>query len=623
MDPRLLNYYEDELRFLREMGAEFGAAYPNVMRRLGLDSTPCADPYVERLLEGVAFLAARVQLKLDARHPDFTEHLLQIVYPHFLAPIPSCAIVQFNPLLTEGSLLSGVTIARHSLLRTVLAKGERTACEFRTAHPVTLWPLEIIAVKYLTGAGTLGNFGVPPIAGARAALRITLRSAPGVAMRSLALDELVLHIKGAGDDAPRLYEQLFANTLAVVAKRTGAGAVLGQLAASSITPVGFDDEESLLPVSDRSFSGYRLLQEYFTCPERFQFFRVRGLRAAFSACDAQEIDLYVVFDRVQTALENALDPAFLRLNCTPIINLFPRNVDRVHVTPTDIEYHVVADRNRPMDLEIFSIERMRAIWASGSPEEIVPFYAVRHRVSGPQPGYYTLQRRLRLQSESQRLRGTRSAYVGTEIYVSVSAGDASWAGERTLRQLDIDALCTNRDLPLGLLFNTGRTDLVLDGAAPIESIRCIHAPTPPRTSPAFGDTAWRLVSHLSLNYLSLIDSAPESEPHLLRELLGLYVDKGNTALGQQIEGLRHIHYETVVKRIPVAGPISFGRGLGISLQVDEAAFAGTGAMLLAAVLERFFARYVSLNSFVQFRLIAQGRGLIKQWPVRIGTRPVL
>src|SRR5689334_3906501 len=213
MDPRLLEYYNTELRFLRESGAEFASAYPRIAARLGMDALEVADPYVERLIESFAFLAARIQLKLDARHPQFTEHLLEVVHPSFLNPVPACAIAEFLPDLRDGALLTGVRIPRGSVLRTPLGKAERTACEFTTGHEITLWPIEVVEAKYMSGAGSLTVVGISVSSQVRAAIRLRLRPSPGVSLAQLPLERLRFHLKATPDIAARLYEQICANTL--------------------------------------------------------------------------------------------------------------------------------------------------------------------------------------------------------------------------------------------------------------------------------------------------------------------------------------------------------------------------------------------------------------------------
>lgn len=622
MDPRLLEYYNRELQFVREMGAEFAAQYPRIAARLGLDGMECADPYVERLLEGVAFLTARVQLKIDARHPEFTQHLMEMVYPHFLGPVPSCAIAEFAPDFKEDSLQTGVKIPRGASLATQLNKGERTACEFRTAHEVVLWPLTVTEARYVSGTGALSALGVTADSRARAAIRLRLQSAGGVPINSLALDELTFFIKASSDIAAKIHEQVLADGIGVLARGATPGAPGHYRGSDAIQQVGYADSESLLPATTRTFEGYRLLQEYFAFPERFLFFKVKHLAQAVRSCAGEELDIFVLLERAQPSLENALEAQQFRLYCSPIINLFRKSLDRIHVGDYETEHHVVPDRNRPMDFEVHSVEKVTGIGDEESPNvAVLPLYSATHyKRTGEENVFFTVQRRPRLFSTRQQKTGTRTNYIGTELFVSVvDTRQDSVVGR--FRQLDIEALCTNRDLPIHTTFGKGRTDFVLEGSAPVQSIRCLVGPTYPKPSPAFGDTAWKLVSQLSLNYLSLRDH--EGGANLIRELLSLYANPNDPVQERQIEGLRNIAYAPVVERIPGGGPITYGRGLKITVTLDDAAFEGTGILILASVLEQFFARYVSLNSFTRTELRSQQRGEIKSWAVRLGSRPTL
>jgi type VI secretion system protein ImpG len=624
MDPRVLEYYNRELQYLREMGAEFARAYPRIAGRLDLDGLECADPYVERLLEGFAFLAARVQLKLDARHPQFTQHLLEMVYPHFLAPVPACAVAEFRPDLKEDALQAGVPVRRASALRTQIGKGERTSCEFRTAHDVTLWPIQVTEAKYVSGAGALSTQGLSVDPRARAAIRLRLRTSGTVKFSQLPIQSLTFHLNATPDVSYKLYEQILANGVGLYIRPTTPGAPVQFRPATAIGEVGFEDDEALLPVTRRSFQGYRLLQEYFALPQRFLFFTLRDLGAAVQACDGEELEIYIAVDRLQQSLENALDASHFRLFCTPVVNLFVRQVDRMHLGPYDTEHHVLPDRNRPMDFEVHSIRKVMGIGSSGENlVEVMPFYAVSHRTAAhDERAFYTVQRQQRLYSARQQQAGARTSYIGTECFISLTDSEQrQFTGD--LRQLDIEAWCTNRDLPIQVGFGKSKTDFLLDGAAPLDAIRCISGPTYPRPSPAFGDASWRLVSHLTLNYLSLLDTNPQSGAEMLREMLALYSDRDDTAMNRQIEGVRGISHRPVVRRIPIPGPISYGRGLQIDLAMDDAAFEGAGILILASVLERFFARYVSINSFTQLRLSSLTRGEIRQWPTRLGTRQIL
>jgi type VI secretion system protein ImpG len=227
-------------------------------------------------------------------------------------------------------------------------------------------------------------------------------------------------------------------------------------------------------------------------------------------------------------------------------------------------------------------------------------------------------------SAKQRARGARSSYVGSELFLSlVDPDEAPYSTD--LRQLAVETLCTNRDLPLHLSLGQGRTDFTLDSGAPVESIRCIAGPTAPRASFADGETAWRLISHLSLNYMSLVDGAGGSgeKAAALRELLTLYVDAGDSTSRKQIEGIRGIASAGITRALPVPGPTTFGRGLEVTVTCDDAAFEGTGAFLLGTVLERFFAKAVSINSFTETVLRTVQRGEVMRWRPQAGLRPIL
>lgn len=625
MDPRLLDYYDRELRHLAGMCGEFARAYPKIAGRLSLEGFikefQCPDPYVERLLEGFAYMAARVQLKVDAEYPRFTQALLDMVYPDYLAPVPSMGIVQFQPDLRQGSLNAGVEIGRGAALRSLLGKDDQTACEYSTGHSVTLWPLSIRAADYLPSPAALAAVGLASSPG-KAALRLRLASTAGAPFSSLPLDRLVFHVCGNDQAAMRLYEQVHANALAIFCRPVAAEEAWRREPQAQVEVVGFGDDEALLPQGPRSFQGYRLLKEYFSFPPRFMFFGLSGLRPSLQRCNASEIELLVVFETAVPLLQEAIDVSRLALFCAPVVNLFPRRTDRIHLNDASNEFHIVVDRSRPMDFEVYAVASVQGFGAGIEPEvEFLPFYssAVPQGRGGEPAAYYTLFRTPRVLSSRQQVYGTRSSYVGSEVFLSlVDPTEAPYSS--SLRQIGICALCTNRDLPLQMPVGQGRTDLTWDIAAPLSSIRFFAGPTEPRATTAHKDVAWKLISHLSLNYLSLTDTGSDEGAAALRELLNLYASLGDPAVARQVEGVRSVSAQTVARRLPIPGPVSFGRGLQISLRFDEAPFAGTGVFLLAAVLERFFARYVTINAFTECTLSTNSRGEIRTWPPRIGQR---
>lgn len=627
MDPRLLRYYNRELQHVREMGAEFAREYPKIAGRLGMEGFECADPYVERLLEGFAFLAARIQLKLDAQYPVFTQHLMEMIYPHYLAPIPSMAVVQLHPDTKESALATGYTVARNTALRSLIANDDRTACEYRTAHDVTLWPLELVEAKYFESPAAIAaaSVPIPPGKTVRAGLRLKFIITAGAQANMLAMDELPIFIAGADELPKRLYEQLLGNAQGFVVRMPGAsGMLVEHFDASAIRDKGFADDEALLPYSDRSFSGYRLLQEYFACPERFLFTVFTGLKSMLARSQATEFDITVFFDRSVSRLHNAVDASNFRLFCTPAINLFPRRADRIHLQQGRTEYHVLADRTRPMDFEIHSVSQVEGFGDKQEPEQrFQPFYGCDERVwHNGNAAFYTLRREPRLLSARQKLQGARSSYVGSEVFISlVDANDAPYSTQ--LRQVGMLLMCTNRDLPLQMPVGKSRTDFTLETGAPVTSIRCVAGPTKPRAPAAHGETAWRLLSHLQLNYVSLLGDTGEEGAAALREMLTLYCDEFDTGARRQIEGVKAVSSKSVVRRIPVPGPIAFGHGLEITLTCDDGAFEGTGAFLLGSVMQHFFARYVSVNSFTETVLRTLERNEVARWPARLGKRQIL
>lgn len=616
MDPRLLKYYNHELQHIREMAGEFAEVYPKIAGRLGLDGFECADPYVERLLEGFAYLSARVQLKVDAEFPRFTQHLLETVYPHYLSPTPSMAVVQMQPDLMEGSLNEGFTIKKQTALRSNIGKGEQTACEYRTAHDVTLFPLELIEAEYLNGISP--QLGLKQ-QGAKAGIRLRLKTTAGLKFNQIKLNNLPLYLRGVGELPMHIYEQLLANSLAVAIKAKNS-TDWHYIRQAAVLPVGFSAEQALLPYTPRSHQGYRLLQEYFAFPERYMFVELTQLQTALVHCVSDEIDIIILLDRSNTHLINELDSSRFALFCTPAINVFPKLADRIHLTNQTHEYHVVPDRTRPLDYEIYQIREVTGFGSTSDDQQsFLPFYQANSDASQQQRAYYSVIRAPRVMSSKQKLQGPRSSYISNEVFIAiVDANEAPFNSE--LQQLGIDTLCTNRDLPLQLPIGIGKTDFTIQTGAPIDCIRCLSGPTKPRPSNANKDTAWKLINHLSLNYLSLINNDEKGGAVALRSLLSLYGDNSDLSFRKQIEGILSIQSKPIVRRINTAGPIVFGRGLEISLTIDETAFEGSGVFLLGMVLEQFFAQYVSLNSFTETVLKTTTRGEIMRWTMRLGQR---
>jgi type VI secretion system protein ImpG len=625
MDPRLLQYYNLELQHLRETGAEFAQQFPKIAARLGMHGLEVADPYVERLLEGVAFLAARVQLKIDAEFPRFTQALLEIIYPHYLAPTPSMLVAQLKINPDDPNLAAGPTIPRGSTLLGAPSGDDTTTCEFRTAQDVTLWPIEVVSANYFTFAPDLPLTDLAIADRIKGGLRIRLKTTAGLKFSQLKTDRLRFYLTGRDDVANKLYELLLGAGLGtLVMPVKGASRWHQLLPAGSIQAVGFADAEALLPVTLRSFQGYRLLQEYFAFPQRFRFVEFSGLSRALKRLDADQAEIVVLLRRGEPTLESVVDGSNLALGCTPAINLFHKRVDRIHVNEGAHEYHVLADRTRPLDFEIYEVTSVVG-HGSGSDgdQQFLPFYsAYSSDREHQQSAYYTTRREPRLITAAAQRRGTRTSYIGTEVFLSlVDSSQAPFSGD--LRQLSIQALCTNRDVVLQMPVGIGTTDLTLDVAAPINSIRIVAGPSRPFAPLADGAASWRAISHLSLNYLSLVQANSQEGAAALRDLLELYAASTDVSARKQIEGIRGVEVDRIVRRLPGPGPLAFGRGVQIAVQIDELAFEGGSAFLFGSVLDRYFARHVSINSFTETVLRTDARREINRWAMERGARPTL
>ncbi|AVQ82346.1 type VI secretion system baseplate subunit TssF [Variovorax sp. PMC12] len=630
MDPRLLSLYEQELRYFRESASEFARAFPKIAHRLGIEGQEVADPYVERLIEATAFLSARVGLKLDAEYPRFTGHLLDIVYPHFLAPTPAMVVVSFVPDPDDANLANGPTLPRGSGLRARQAVGQNTHCEFRTASALRVWPVEVQRAQYFTYAPDLPLNTHPQSRAIRGGLRIALHATAGLRFDQIALDELVLHFSGAEDVAWQLHECALGQPVGVLVRPLSpSGALQGtahSLPASSIGAVGFEEDEALLPVTATGFSGFRLLQEYFAFPQRFQFARIGGLKDVLAAMPVADVEIVLLFSRGDAALEKLVSADNVQLHCVPAINLFTKRLDRVALNEGVSQFHLVPDRTRPQDFEVHTVTEVIGHGAPGAEavaaeQPFRPFYSAFHGSRLSHPAYFTTTREPRMLSVRQRTEGNRSSHIGSEVYMQiVDPQQAPYSA--ALRQLAVTALCTNRDLPL--LMPLGRdNDFDCVDSFPVQRVRMVRGPSRPVSPVVSQGLGWRVVDHLAINYLSLSDSTPEQGAAALRETLMLYAVHADEMRQGQVRGLLSVKSKPVARRLPLKGPIAFGRGLEVTLEVDKDAFHGHSVFLFGAVLARFLARHVEVNHFVETVLRIAGKGETMRWRPLCGTRQIL
>lgn len=619
MDRLFLEYYEEELSHVRGLAAEFASMHPAVARNLALDTVPCPDPYVERLLDGVAFLAARTRLKVDAERSRFTRAVLDLLYPDLVAPTPSAAIAVLKPNQQVQTMQSGHVVKRGTRLVSTLRPGLSTRLHFTTAQDVSLWPIEIAGVSHAQDRSALAAAGIEPSRGAEAALRLMIRRSGKGTMAELRLDRLDLYF-ARRVRAPALFDAIFGACVGVMARPEDKTRRPTPLPDPRM--VGIDDAEALMPRSRPTFEGYRLLREYFMLPERFHYVRVDGLQPVVAECSGA-LELVFLFRRPVPELADVAPDDFA-LFTTPVINLFERECNVVELDSRRTRQVLHADRTRARDFEIYRPLRVEDADADGPDAELPPLFSLgQNRGSG---WVYSVERRPRRPAEDERRQGmTRTSYPGDDVFIAVSR-PAGGAAVRRPRRLAVTALCTNRDLPI--LDDT--PTLSMESGDPVEAVSLLGALTPPRASvpaalPAGAEgearddeLAWRLVAQLSLNFLSLAEEGRGVDP--LHALLDLYADRGDPALARHVRSIARVTSRPVVERMDIPGPLCFGRGTEVTLHVDQSVLAGASGLLLSALLSRLFARYAGINGFVRTRTRLLQRQEEVPWPMTPGNR---
>lgn len=607
MREDLLSYYERELTFLRQMGAEFAQKYPKIAGRLLLEPDRCEDPHVERLLEAFAFLAARVHLKVDDDFPEITTALLGALYPHYLRPIPSMSIVQMHVDPEQGKLSTGLTVPQGSTLYSREVDG--VPCKFRSCYETVLWPVEVVEADWRTPDRLR-----PPVKATEsiAAIRLLLRCPSDVGFGKLHIDRLRFYLNGESNLVHTLYELLCNNCVEVLLRRPDGQKAAVAMPSSVVEPVGFADEECILPYPRRSFAGYRLLQEYFTFPEKFFFVDVSGLEALSGGGFDDTVEMVFLISRFerqdrQQALEVGINPSTFRLGCTPIVNLFSQTAEPILLDQAHFEYPIVADIRRPYAIEVFSVDEV--LGSNPRSREVVhyePFYS--HH-----PAFTDGQAKGAFWNASRRSAGVRGD-DRTELYLSLVdlSGRPADPGADTVT---VKCTCTNCTLPARLPFGNESGDLQLEGASSVARVVVLRKPTPTLRPPLGKSALWRLISHLSLNYLSLADDGREA----LQQILALYNFSDSPYLQNQIQGITGVRSSRHFARVITDSGMTATRGTRVEVQFDEDQFVGGGVYLFACVLEQFLGSYVSMNSFTQLAATtAQRKETLKEWPPRAG-----
>lgn len=654
MNREFRELYNRELSVLEESAREFAEEFPGVAERLGGLTRDAMDPMIKGLLEGAAFLAARVQLKIKHEFPEFTNNLLEQLVPHYLAPSPSTAIIAVTPPFDDPNLKDGIRIESGTNLDARYVERERrVACRYKLCTETVLWPIDIINAEFISQRSALAALGIETGHDIAAGLQLTLfkRSAaafedepkdefvkekPEFWLSSCKTPELTLRIQGDRADAVRLYERLFCNARDIHVRYLDefGNPVLFKLPGDCIRQVGLEHEETLLPGDNRVFRGFDLLRELFILPEKFLGFRLTGLKDVLARIPARQADFIITFDRPDARLPSVVRARSFALYAAPVVNLFEMQAGRITVKSNEYEYHVVPDRGRYLDYEPHRVVRVYAHFLGTSEKlEVFPLYsAPPDNVPEANAIFYTVRRLMRKRTVEEQRFGKSSNYTGTDMFLTLVPNPKALEG-RSLAELSLRAICSNRHLTEHLPVGESGADFILESNTKL-AVACISGPTPPRESiinrakdftgsSAFGSTAWRLINMLRLNHLGLTGRGTENSAASLRELLTMFADTSDNATERQIRGILKVESVPAVRRVRQAEGSGVARGLEVTITFDEKAFEGSGLFLFGAVLDRFLAEYAPINSFVQTVVRSNDRGEVKRWPPRVGCRVTL
>ncbi|ADW70795.1 type VI secretion system baseplate subunit TssF [Granulicella tundricola] len=615
MSEELLEYYERELNYLRQMGGDFARRYPRVASRLLLTGDSCEDPHVERLLEGFAFMAARVHRRIDDDFPEISESLLNMIYPAYLRPIPSMTIVECLSDPGQGKKTAGTKIPRGSAMVTK-ATVDGMPCRFESAYEVELWPFSVVEAEWRQVERLQYPVRASGEVQAVTAARLKLKCFQDVEFEGLPLSTLRFHLAGDASVVYNLYEMISANCIEIILRDPKNRTRTISLEPGQIRMVGFEKDEAVIPHERRSAEGHRLLQEYFALPEKFLFFDLSGLEALGETGFGDEAEIIFLFSRFersdrQQVMELGVSARTFRLGCTPVINLFPQTAEPILLTQTKHEYTVIPDGRHAAMMEVFSIDEVIA--ANPKLRQSVTLEPVNaHRYETREQkdtAYWTATRNV-----SQL--GEREPSVLTISVVDLNG---------QLKSPDADVLtvrttCSNFDLPSRFNFGTTESDMEAVGHAAAKVVNVLRRPTASADPPQGKGQVWRLVSLLSLNYLSLTEDGKTA----LQEILRLHNFTDSQHLENHIGSIQKMtsgpHFALVLSDYGLVP----ARGTEVHLELDEQQFVGGGVYLFAAVLDRFLAGYASINSFSQLSVRTNLRKeVMRTWPPRAGTKVLL
>jgi len=611
MADELLPYYEKELAYIRQMGAEFADEHPKIAGRLGINAETIEDPHVSRLIEGVAYLNARIQHKLDDDFPELSDALLEVLFPHYQRPIPSMSIIQF--VADREKLESTYRLPQETLLETEQFNGE--TCRFSAIYETQLFPFELSQANFIGRPFTTP--GSDNLKGSAAVLKLSLKTfSNDINFFDNKPEKIRFYLKGQPQHINPLYELLLNNCQAVVMATSETDASPVRLPANIIKPVGFNINEGLLPYPESSFMGYRLLTEYFAFPEKFMFIELDGFADKITDDAGDTLEFYIYLGESDVELEHNISADTFQLGCTPAINLFKHRADPIKLNHTTTEYQIIADARRPVGYEVYSVDKVTASTSAGDRETYLPLYGTNHESHDQENhAYWFTQRRNAKMGTYLRDDGTDVFLSLVDLYFNPNNPDD--------RTLNIESICSNRDQPSKLPFSADQPRLqCIDSAPPCEKIRCLTQPSSTVRPSMRNNARWRLISHLSLNHLSITGGGDATSA--LKEILRLYDFKESSINRAQIESIISVNTRAISAPLTIDGRTTLCRGIEIEIELDDTQLTGSSSYLFATVLEHFFALYCSLNSFTRVLVKLKSKeGYLKKCPPRAGEKILL
>lgn len=598
----LLPYYEREHANTAVMVDEFIAQYPQLAGVLGFDGNDCNDPSVQRIVAAMVMMGASILKLLDDNYPQFTGSLLSMNYPHFTEPFPATSIARFDDSAADVMASAGVvTVPRGACLHA--SAQDEVVCKFHTVYPVTLTPLRIASVHCLDAQAA--HHGAPLVAGAMVLIDIVLSGCG----RRQDLASLRVYIDGEPSLRACVRDLLFMDTLAAYVHAGADDTPWMRLDQVPLRPVGFGNDESVIPFKATSHPAYRILLEYFACPEKFNFFDI-DLAMLFRdlPADGQQVRLRLAIgavtpDSSAARILRSLSHKNFLLACTPIVNLFARAASPVDLTHTRAEYAVLACAEHPAAYEIHSVSAVRMVrdTPKGAVQtEFHPYYSLRHGMAGGRKGHYYTTRRDATLARISPGHELRLALVDSEFDpLAVETATVSLA-----------LLCTNRDLPRLLPLGQAGGDLRLEDRSNPHPVRLLRKPTPSYRFPAAAQ--WRLIAQIALSEQALADVSLEA----FTELLMLHnLPQSNVTL-RQIGGVTGFARTSARAWMLDAHGGARLHGVGVRMTLDESAFVGSGIHVFAQVIDHFLGHYAQLNTFIQLTVVshATGKELIRCAP---------